>query len=88
MFGDVWLCSGQSNMEMAFQYIVNSTEEMEASADFNIRYTVMEPTTDLGEVDDFRFVKQNSRQFFNFYLFRDIAVSVPWSLPSDSKALR
>ena len=63
MFGDVWLCSGQSNMEMAFQYIVNSTEEMEASADFNIRYTVMEPTTDLGEVDDFRFFKQNSGQF-------------------------
>ena len=30
MFGDMWFCSGQSNMEMQMEYIMNSTEEIEA----------------------------------------------------------
>merc|ERR1711971_1246990 len=25
MFGDIWLCSGQSNMEMAMRFIMNAT---------------------------------------------------------------
>ena len=35
----------------------------------NIRYTVMEPTTDLGEVDDFRFLKHNLGQFFINFIY-------------------
>ena len=34
MFGDIWLCSGQSNMEMAMRFIMNATEEIEADAEF------------------------------------------------------
>ena len=42
MFGDIWLCSGQSNMEMHMRNINNATEEIAASASFtSIRYTVV-----------------------------------------------
>ena len=42
MFGDIWFCSGQSNMEMQMEYIMNSTDEIEASASFtSIRYVVI-----------------------------------------------
>ena len=45
MFGDIWFCSGQSNMEMAMEYIMNSTEEIKASASFTtIRYAVIKNT--------------------------------------------
>ena len=43
LFGDVWLCSGQSNMEQSMSNIMNATEEIEASASFpTIRFTVVE----------------------------------------------
>ena len=43
MFGDMWFCSGQSNMEQSMSNIMNATEEIEASASFStIRYTVVE----------------------------------------------
>ena len=41
IFGDVWFCSGQSNMEMQMYRIANATEEIEISADFNIRFTTI-----------------------------------------------
>ena len=42
LFGDVWLCSGQSNMELTMTNIINSTEEIAASAAFTtIRYMVV-----------------------------------------------
>jgi len=42
LFGDVWLCSGQSNMEQSMKNIINSTEEIAASASFtSIRFTVV-----------------------------------------------
>ena len=42
LFGDVWLCSGQSNMELTMANIINSTEEIAASAAFTtIRYMVV-----------------------------------------------
>ena len=38
LFGDVWICSGQSNMEWQMSKIFNATEEIAALADFdNIR---------------------------------------------------
>ena len=41
LFGDVWLCSGQSNMERAMSSIVNSTEEIAASAPYDqIRFMI------------------------------------------------
>uniref|UniRef100_A0A8D0BS21 Sialic acid acetylesterase n=1 Tax=Salvator merianae TaxID=96440 RepID=A0A8D0BS21_SALMN len=33
-FGDVWLCSGQSNMEMTVSQIFNATEELKNASDF------------------------------------------------------
>ena len=42
MFGDIWFCSGQSNMEMHMRNINNATEEIAASASFtSIRFTVV-----------------------------------------------
>merc|ERR1740131_511858 len=38
IFGDVWLCSGQSNMELSMKFIMNSDEEITASADYMIRF--------------------------------------------------
>ena len=38
VFGDVWFCSGQSNMDRPMSYIYNATEEIEDSAIYtNIR---------------------------------------------------
>ena len=42
LFGDVWLCSGQSNMELTMANIINSTEDIAVSAAFTtIRYMVV-----------------------------------------------
>ena len=42
LIGDVWLCSGQSNMEQSMSNIMNATEEIEASTSFpTIRFTVV-----------------------------------------------
>ena len=39
LFGDVWVCSGQSNMEWPMSKIFNATEEISAMAVFDkIRY--------------------------------------------------
>merc|ERR1719295_1035907 len=35
LFGVVWICSGQSNMEQNMGNIMNSTEEIENSAKYN-----------------------------------------------------
>ena len=43
LIGDIWLCSGQSNMEQSMSNIMNATEEIEASASFpTIRFTVVQ----------------------------------------------
>ena len=42
LFGDVWVCSGQSNMEFRMNGIFNSSEEIAAMADYpNIRMYVV-----------------------------------------------
>ena len=46
------MCSGQSNMEMQMDRITNSSEEIENSADFNIRFTVISNKYSLDQ-DDF-----------------------------------
>jgi len=53
IFGDVWLCSGQSNMVFSMGGIFNATEEIEASAGYNdIRFTVLKKvTSDVEEQD-------------------------------------
>jgi len=39
LFGDIWVCSGQSNMEWSMNQIFNATEEIAAMAAFDkIRY--------------------------------------------------
>merc|ERR1712156_136539 len=53
IFGDVWLCSGQSNMGFTMNQIFNSTEELEASAGYtDIRFTVLKRVTSDVEMDD------------------------------------
>ena len=37
LFGDVWVCSGQSNMEWPMNAIFNAAEEIADLANFNIR---------------------------------------------------
>jgi len=53
IFGDVWLCSGQSNMVFTMGGIFNATEELETSAGYNdIRFTVLKKvTSDVEEQD-------------------------------------
>ena len=46
IFGDVWFCGGQSNMEMAMENITKGLEEVEKSAQYNIRFTVMANVAD------------------------------------------
>jgi len=63
LFGDVWICSGQSNMEQNMGNIINSTEEIAASAKYDkIRYMVVANTASENLDDDV-----------------DIKVQVPWS---------
>lgn len=46
LFGDVWLCSGQSNMEMGIEMVNNAQEEIAAANHPNIRlYTVPKATS-------------------------------------------
>jgi len=53
IFGDVYLCSGQSNMVFKMKQIFNSTEELAASAGFtDIRFTVLQLTTSDVELED------------------------------------
>ena len=41
LVGDVWLCGGQSNMEMALAHARNGSEEVKAAAHPNIRFFVV-----------------------------------------------
>jgi sialate O-acetylesterase len=46
LFGDVWICSGQSNMERSMSSIVNATEEIAASAPYDqIRFMMTTKVT-------------------------------------------
>eukprot|EP00092_Neocalanus_flemingeri_P011464 GFUD01012354.1.p1 GENE.GFUD01012354.1~~GFUD01012354.1.p1 ORF type:complete len:515 (+),score=111.79 GFUD01012354.1:182-1726(+) len=66
LIGDVWICSGQSNMEQSMANIMNSTEEIDMSASYNrIRYMVVNNAAS-GDTSD------------NL----DVDVAVPWSDPS------
>jgi sialate O-acetylesterase len=50
LFGDVWLCSGQSNMEWPMSKIFNSTEEIAASAGYDqIRFMMTSRATSDGQ---------------------------------------
>merc|ERR1711953_854852 len=72
MFGDIWLCSGQSNMEQNMGNIMNSTEEIAASASFtSIRYTVVKNAVSTEEDMD-----------------ADVPLQQPWSDPTDAARLR
>ena len=45
IFGDVWMCAGQSNMEMKMKEIMQYEEEINNSAGYNIRFTDMKRAT-------------------------------------------
>ena len=69
MFGDIWLCSGQSNMEQGMWAIINETEEIAASASFTtIRYTVVQNAiSDIEDPD------------------ADVPLEQPWADPTDDE---
>merc|ERR1711970_58348 len=53
IFGDVWICSGQSNMVFAMNGIFNHTEEIAAAAAYkDIRLAVIERVTSDVELED------------------------------------
>ena len=53
VFGDVWICSGQSNMVFKMSQIFNATEEMEAAATYSdIRFATVTTATSTEELDD------------------------------------
>jgi len=66
LFGDVFLCSGQSNMEFAMHSIYNGSEEIEKSQ----AYT------------DLRFVRVENSVAEDFDDAMDIELHDPWSDPS------
>ena len=73
LYGDIWICSGQSNMEQAMLDIENATDEINASEEYRdrIRYTIV-TNQDLGEIDD------------NY----DQTHSLPWSPAEDLESLQ
>ncbi|XP_054986333.1 sialate O-acetylesterase [Sorex araneus] len=53
LFGDVWLCSGQSNMEMTVSQIFNSTEELSSAAAYeSVRIFSVAPVEAWEELQD------------------------------------
>ena len=53
LFGDVWFCSGQSNMALSMNRIENATEEIAASARYtDIRYSIVKRQAMPEEQDD------------------------------------
>jgi len=60
LFGDVWVCSGQSNMEFAVAQVFNSSQEEAAAANYpNIRlFTVGTATTSDTQLPEFNTTAQ------------------------------
>lgn len=54
LIGDVWLCSGQSNMAMPVSRALNSKVEIATSDDFNIRLLVVQQDISLEPEAEFR----------------------------------
>ena len=68
LFGDVWICSGQSNMEQSMENIMNSTEEIASSVHYDtIRYMIVANTNSVNPDND-----------------ADIDVQVLWSSPASA----
>jgi len=72
LYGDVWICSGQSNMEMNMKDIFNATEEIAYSFIYGdgIRYTTVEKQTNPEATDNL-----------------DLQMMHPWAPADDSEAL-
>lgn len=52
LVGEVWICSGQSNMEMAVRDVLNAKEEIESSANPLIRHIKVQNTQSPKKLDD------------------------------------
>ena len=61
LFGDVYLCGGQSNMQFSVPAITNSTEEIKRAAEYaSIRlFTVGQKTSSKVPLDDLQTIEQN-----------------------------
>lgn len=71
LFGDVWLCSGQSNMELTMQRVKdNYPEEIKASHNSNIRQFLVPDQYDFKKVhkdlDDGPWMEANQDNIYNF----------------------
>jgi sialate O-acetylesterase len=70
IFGDVWLCSGQSNMHFMMKEIINGTEEIEASIKYtDIRFMtasgVSPPPLVPDDTDDLRPMPYDMEAWYN-----------------------
>ena len=72
IYGDVWICSGQSNMEWPMSAIFNAQEEIAKLAEYpNIRMyklkwlTSDQPENDLLEEDFTKWAKSNETEYVN-----------------------
>ena len=72
LFGDVWLCSGQSNMEQKLRDIEEPEREIaESVGDFGVRFMDLARKESEYEVDE----------------SEDVPLAVSWSQPSDQAQL-
>ena len=60
LFGDVWLCSGQSNMVIPLSWIYNGSEEINNAGKYpKIRLFTVEPLSSSKSVDELLSIRQN-----------------------------
>jgi sialate O-acetylesterase len=60
LFGDVWLCSGQSNMVWPLSWIYNGSEEIANAGKYpKIRLLTIEPLTSTTPLEEFLSIRQN-----------------------------
>ncbi len=62
LVGDVWICSGQSNMEWTLNATINAEKEMAAAGNENIRHVKIEHAVSVAPLDE---IKQTSWQLCN-----------------------
>ncbi|CAH1799415.1 unnamed protein product, partial [Owenia fusiformis] len=69
LFGDVWLCSGQSNMALKMNYVFNSTKELAHVSAYKNKIRIFQ----VGEVE-------SARPLFD--LAPGKGIQLPWSQPT------
>jgi sialate O-acetylesterase len=86
LVGDVWLCSGQSNMEWAVRNTINAHSEVQHSANDTIRHVTIArdmavaPHADLRHLPEWKVAGPSTTQDFSavcYYFARELQKSTP-----------